>query len=182
MLLRRLTQNKDISALQTLVSVVEPVKEYRRYQVRPQTMLSPLSGLVDAAQADAPGARRFNKMIDEMLADKDFAAYSTKIRQTFTEWREAGTELEPIIANSPALAETKPLAADLEKLGEIGQEAFFYLEKNAEPTAEWRDKQLSALAQIAKSKAALEFAVLSGVKKLVVAASEMPNRKTAQLK
>jgi hypothetical protein len=31
MLLRRLANNQDISALQTLVSVIEPVKEYRRY-------------------------------------------------------------------------------------------------------------------------------------------------------
>lgn len=176
-LLRRLTQNKDISALQTLVSVVEPVKEYHRYQVRPQTMLSPLSGLVDAAQADAAGARKFNRMIDEMLADENFSANSAKIRQTFTEWREAGTELAPVIANSPALTEAKPLAADLEKLGEIGLEAFFYLEKNVAPTVDWRDKQLAALDQISKPKAALEFAVLSGVKKLVAAASEMPNRK-----
>src|SRR6266850_1225530 len=38
MLLRRLAQGRDIGPLQTLVSVVEPVKEYRRNQQRPQTM------------------------------------------------------------------------------------------------------------------------------------------------
>src|SRR5687767_10221718 len=50
MLLRRLAQGRDIGPLQTLVSVVEPVKEYRRNQQRPQTMLSPLTGLIDAAR------------------------------------------------------------------------------------------------------------------------------------
>ena len=56
MMLRRLARGGDIAPLQTLVSIIEPVKEYRRYQVRPQTMLSPLTGLIDAAQADAPGS------------------------------------------------------------------------------------------------------------------------------
>ncbi len=52
-LLRRLAQGRDIGPLQTLVSVVEPVKEYRRNQQRPQTMLSPLTGLIDAARPDS---------------------------------------------------------------------------------------------------------------------------------
>lgn len=41
-MLRRLVRSGDISPLRTLVSIIEPVKEYRRYQMRPQTMLSPL--------------------------------------------------------------------------------------------------------------------------------------------
>src|SRR5688500_19844524 len=71
MLLRRLVRNQDISALHALVSVIEPVKDYRRYQQRPQTMLSPLTGLIDAAQADAKDAREFNKIAAEILAKKD---------------------------------------------------------------------------------------------------------------
>jgi hexosaminidase len=41
MMLRRIVRNDDIGPLKTLVSVIEPVKEYRRYEMRPQTMLSP---------------------------------------------------------------------------------------------------------------------------------------------
>src|SRR6266850_3224184 len=52
-ILRRLANSENIGPLRTLVSVVEPVKEYRRYQMRPQTMLSPLTGLVDAARPDS---------------------------------------------------------------------------------------------------------------------------------
>src|SRR3982750_4109755 len=47
MLLRRLAGSDDIGPLVTLASIIEPVKEYHRYQLRPQTMLSPLTGLVD---------------------------------------------------------------------------------------------------------------------------------------
>ncbi|MEO6589898.1 MAG: family 20 glycosylhydrolase [Pyrinomonadaceae bacterium] len=171
-LLRRLTNNQDISALQTLVSVIEPVKEYRRYQQRKQNMLDPLTGLVDAAQADAKGARDFNKIIAEMIAKNDFSANSEKLKMTLTDWRDAGAKLEAVIQTSPALHEAKQLAADLQNLGEIGLEAFSYIEKNSAPNAEWRDAKLKMLDEIAKPKAALEFQVVENTKQLVNAAFE----------
>ena len=39
-------------------------------------------------------------------------------------------------------------------------------------SAEWRDAQLKTLSEIAKPKAALEFAVVESVKKMVKAVSE----------
>ena len=62
-------------------------------------------------------------------------------------------------------------------LNAIGLEAVSYLEKNETPPAEWRDAKLKMLDEITKPKAALEFAVVSGVKMLIVAAAEMPNLK-----
>ena len=173
MLLRRLANNQDISALQMLVSVVEPVKEYRRYQVRPQTMLSPLTGLVDAAQADADAARVFNKTVDELLAANSMKNRET-IRLMLAEWRDAAEKIAPVMEKAAALSEAKPLVENWRNLNAIGLEAISYLEKGAAPTAEWRDRQLAALEQIAKPQAALEFAAVPGVKLLVVAAVEVP--------
>ncbi len=179
MLLRRLTGNQDISALQILVSVIEPVKEYRRYQQRQQTMLSPLTGLIDASQADAKGARMFNKFATEILAKKDVSANSAKLKIMFTKWRDAGAELEPVIQNSPALHEARQLAPDLKNLGEIGLEVISYLEisdylmeKGAKPTAQWRDSRLKMLDEIAKPKAAVEFMVVENLKKMIAAAGK----------
>ncbi|MBA3693501.1 MAG: family 20 glycosylhydrolase [Acidobacteria bacterium] len=177
MMLRRLTQNRDISALQTLVSIIEPVKEYKRYQVRPQTMLSPLTGLIDAARPDAEAARNFNRIVEEMLADEKFSANSDEIQSALTEWHNAGAKLAPLMENSPALTEAKSLAQDLQKLAAIGLEAFTFIKSKNAPSAEWRDKQFAELDQIAKPKAALEFAVVSPVRLLISAAFEMPNRK-----
>src|SRR5438045_8976500 len=42
MLLRRLAANENTAPLRTLASIVEPVQQYSRYQMRPQTMRSPL--------------------------------------------------------------------------------------------------------------------------------------------
>ncbi len=172
MLLRRLANNQDISALQTLVSVIEPVKEYRRYQVRPQTMLSPLTGLIDAAQPDAAGARKFNKAVTGMIAGKDVSANMEKIRRMLNDWRGAETELQKVMENSPALAEAKQLSADFQALNQIVREAFDALEKKSAQTAEWRDAKNKMLDEVAKPKAGLEFVIVESVRKMVAAASE----------
>jgi hexosaminidase len=68
MMLRRLAGRENVTALSDFVAAIEPVKEYQRYQQRPQDMLSPLTGLIDAAQADAPLAREFDRAVDDLQA------------------------------------------------------------------------------------------------------------------
>jgi len=172
MLLRRLANNQDISALQTLVSVIEPVKEYRRYRARPQTMLSPLTGLIDAAQADAKGAREFNKLIQTYAKNKDFQNALIPLSIFFADWKNSGMLLKEQIEKAPALTEAKPLAADLQSLGEIGSEAADLFRTGKKSSAEWRDEKLKALAEIAKQKAGLEFQVIESMKLLVNATAE----------
>ncbi|HEX7176317.1 MAG TPA: family 20 glycosylhydrolase [Pyrinomonadaceae bacterium] len=173
MMLRRLAQSRDTAALQTLVSVIEPVKEYRRYQQRPQTMLSPLSGLIDAARPDSDAARRFAASVDALLSDAPrFEARAQQTRDTLNAWRSAGPELEALMEKSPALQEARPLVKDLSELGTMGLEALSFLTKGVAAPAEWREARLAALEQAAKPKAALEFAVIQSVRELVVAAAE----------
>jgi hexosaminidase len=176
MMLRRLASGRDSWALRTLASVVEPVKEYRRYQQRPQTMLSPLTGLVDAARPDSLEARRFNASVELLLSDAPrFESGARELHATLSEWQAAGPELEALIDGSPALAEARPLASDLSRTGTIGLEALAYIEKGVVPGAEWRASRLAALEEIAKPKAALEFPALQSVRQLVFAASELPS-------
>ncbi len=163
MLLRRLANNQDISALQTLVSLVEPVKGYMRYQVRKQNMLDPLTGLVDAANTDAKGAREFNKLV----AAKNFAADSERMKTIFQKWRDDGISLQKTIENAPALSEASQLAVDLQNLGDIGLEIVVLMETRKMSSAEWRDSKLKRLSEIAKQKAALEFQVVEAMKVLV---------------
>ena len=178
MLLRRLTNNQDISALQMLVSIIEPVKGYSRYQQRKQTMLSPLTGLIDAAQADAPEALVFNRQVDGMISGSSTDG-AEKVRSMLNKWSDANKKLIFLMENSGALAEAKPLQESWENLGSLATEAVSYLEKNETPPAGWQAAKLKALEEIAKPKAALEFAVVPGVKMLVAAAVEMPNLKNA---
>jgi hexosaminidase len=174
MLLRRLAGTNEVGPLATLVSVLEPVKEYHRGQQRPSTMLSPLTGLVDAARPDSEAARRFSIMVDALLSDAPRFRVAA-VRQVLDEWRDAGPELNAIIERAPALREAQPLADDLSDIATIGLEAAGYLADGVAPTAQWREAKLARLEQAAKPKAALEFANIRSVKMLVIAAAELPS-------
>src|ERR1051326_1487874 len=183
MLLRRLAASADTGPLRTLASIIEPVKQYRRYQMRPQTMLSPLTGLVDAARPDSETARRFNANVDAFLSDAPrFALYRSELEGTLAEWEAASRALGPMIDRSPALQEARPLANDLGAIAEAGLAAMSYLSSGSAPRAEWRQAQLARLDEAAKPKAALEFVVIAGVRKLVIAAPELPQLRSTSLR
>ncbi len=179
MMLSRLARSENIGPLRTLGSVIEPVKEYRRYQMRPQTMLSPLTGLVDAARPDSETARQFATIVDALLSDAPrFELYRGNINDTLAEWRSAGLALGPMIDRAPALQEARALANNLSDIADAGLEAMSHLSAGDAATTQWRDVQLAKLDEAAKPKAALEFVVITSVRKLVIAAAELPQLKS----
>src|SRR5947209_14058459 len=157
-LLRRLTGGADVWPLATLVAIIEPVKEYRRGQMHPTTMLSPLTSLVDAAHADADEARPLASAVDALLSDAPrFNAYQENLKLTLTQWRDARPALDALIAQSPVLRDAEPLAQDMSDLGTVGLEALSYLSAGAAPPNGWREARLAMIEQAAKPKAAAEF-------------------------
>ena len=175
MLLRRLAGSDNTGPLRTLASIIEPVKQYRRYQMRPQTMLSPLTGLVDAARPDSEAARQFTANVDAFLSDAPrFALYRPDLERTLVEWQTAGRALGPMVDRSPALQEARPLTNNLSAIAAAGLEAISHLSAGDAVTAEWRDSQLAKLDEAGKPSAALEFVVIKSVRKLVIAAAELP--------
>lgn len=174
MMLRRLMRNDDIGPLRTLVSVIEPVKEYRRYQMRPQTMLSPLTGVIDATPPDSDAARKFSFMVREFLNDGPrYQLYRSELDEMLSGWQNAGASLGPVIDRSPALKEIKPLAHNLSQLGETGLEAVTYLKLGMPPPREWRETSLAKVDEAAKPYGALEFVVIGGIKQLVNTAADI---------
>ncbi|HEX5833164.1 MAG TPA: family 20 glycosylhydrolase [Pyrinomonadaceae bacterium] len=179
MMLRRLLRSDDIGPLKTLVSVIEPVKEYRRYQQRPQTMLSPLTGVVDATLPDSETARKFASMVEAFLGDAPrFQLYRSELGQMLSDWQTSGAMLEPLIDRSPSLKEVKPLAANLSVLGETGLEALSYLRQGVPPTPEWRTASLLKMDEAAKPSGALEFMVIPTMRQLIIAAGESQRLRT----
>lgn len=173
MMLRRMLRSDDIGPLKTLVSIVEPVKEYRRYQQRPQTMLSPFTGVVDATTPDSEAARKFAWMVDAFLADTPrFQLYRSELGQMLADWQRSGAMLQPLIDRSPSLKEVKPLAANLSVLGETGLEALSYLKLGLPSTPEWRTQSLLKMDEATKPYGALEFMVIPSVRKLINATAE----------
>ena len=153
------------------MSVIEPVKEYRRYQLRPQTMLSPLTGLIDAARPDAKGARDFNNAVEALIRGAKAAENLARLRAMVAGWRAAETELKALIESSPGLTEARPLADDFRSLNQIISEALDALEKKSMMGPEWRDSKMKALDEIAKPKAAVEIITVTGARNLVDAAA-----------
>jgi hexosaminidase len=173
-LLRRMAGKQEITPLKLLASIVEPVKEYRRGEQRPATMLTPLTGLVDAARPDSAASRQFSRMVDGFIADAPrFQLNATYLRLSLSEWRDAEPPLNVLIDRSPALREAKPLASDLGNLGTVGLEALSYIVGRVTPPNGWRAARLAIIQEATKPKAALEFPVVESVKKLVVAADEL---------
>lgn len=173
MMLRRLLRSDDVGPLRTLVSIVEPVKEYRRYDQRPQTTLSPLTGVVDAATPDSEAGRKFAFMVDAFLADAPrYQLYRAELTEMLSDWQTSGARLEPLIDRSPSLKEVKPLAANLTVLGETGLEALSYLKLGMQSTADWRTASLLKMDEATKPYGALEFVVVPSVKKLILATAK----------
>jgi hexosaminidase len=178
MMLRRLARTKEIGPLKTLVSVVEPVKEYRRTQTHPATMLTPLTRLIDAARPDSEAARRFSTLVDGMLSDAPYLRRNQDlIKSTFVEWRDVRPTLDAMIDNAPALREAEQLSGDLSEIGTIGLEALSYISADVTPPEQWRETKMARLEKAASPKAEVEFAVIGPVRELVVLASELESLK-----
>lgn len=179
-LLRRLTQTKDIGPLLLLTSLVEPVKEYRRGQQRPATTLTPLTGLVDAARPDSEASRAFARMVDGLISDAPrFELYSSDLRLTLAKWRDVEPALNALIDTSPALHEVRPLTRDLAQMAKIGLEALSHLDSGQAASESWRQSAIVVIDEAGKPKAAaVEFPVLPSLRQLVFAATELSQLKT----
>ena len=171
-ILRRLAGTSDISALRTLVDLVEPVKEYNRGRLHPQTTLAPLTRFVDAARPDSQAARRLQSLVDGLLGDAPrFEVYRDQLHTTLTGWRDLNPRLDRMIEASPALQNAAPLAQDLEEIGRIGLEALSFISTGNSPPEGWRQARLDFLSKAAKPRAEVEFANITAARELVVAAS-----------
>jgi len=173
-LLRRMAATENIEPLKTLVSLVEPVKEYRRARTHPSTMLTPLTRLIDAARPDSRAARRFATLVDGLLSDPpDLVRNRERIESTLKLWRDVCPSLEAMIDKSPVLRETEQLPRDLSTIASAGLEALSYVIADVDPPGGWREEKLAVLEQAAKPKAEVEFAIIGPVRTLVILAAEL---------
>jgi hexosaminidase len=174
-LLRRMAGGKEIGPLETLVSVVEPVKQYNRGKQRPTTMLSPLTGFVDAARPDSEASRQFAALVAGFLADAPrFQTNREEMERALAKWRDARPAIEAITRRS-GLRDVEPLAAELSDLAQAGLEALACLVESKAPDGQWGEVKMAILQQAAKPKpSAVEFAILPSVRQLVIAAIELP--------
>ena len=128
---------------------------------------------------DSESGRRLRKTVDDFLSDAPrFQLHATDLEKTFKDWRDCQLLLAALIDRSSALHEVKPLATDVRNLGDAGLEALQFITSGQTPPPEWLQAKSELLNEAAKPKGAVELVVVTSVRQLVTAATELPQLKT----
>jgi hexosaminidase len=170
-----------ITALETLIRLLEPVKHYERgsQQVWSNQLIA-LVGLADAAHADSTPSREFASEVDRMLfapggIDRQRAgAIAAELR----EWGAAASEVADTLAGTyPAVREAVPPARGLVAGCAAGAEAVRAL---ASGVATGDDRLASSLAALDRAaepnESATELPVLKPIRLLAAAAARQGGR------
>jgi len=176
-MLKRIAGTDDISALRSLVDVVEPVKGYSRENlaVSEPTALTPLNRVVDAARPESAVARRFSVLVDGFVSSQKKPGSEPQIRTWLAGWRDNQNKLRPLAENSALLQEVLPVSQNLSGLGEAGLQALDYLDRGEKAPDDWKTQQLAIVQQAFEPKAQVLLMVAPAVEKLVQAsAGEKP--------
>lgn len=167
MMLRRLTNNNDITALRILVDVIEPVKIYNRhFQGVKYTSYSPYTRIVDAARPESMQARQFRIITDKYLSGKDKNAI-TQLIARLTIWRDNHDLLKETMLLSPVIREIDSLSQNLTELSELGLQTLSMIEENKKPGAEWFSKADEIIEKAKKPYGQCEIMIVSAVEKLI---------------
>jgi hexosaminidase len=171
-MLYRMAGTTDVSALRVLADVVEPVKDYNRWDESrgPIDFHAPLNRLIDAAYPESDTARQFAGLVQSFLQSrgKDPAA-EAQIRTWLTTWRDNDAKLHPMLEQSSLLQEDAPISQNLAMLGGAGLQALEYLDKGQPEPDLWKTEQLAVIAQAKKPVAGLLLQVTAPVEQLVQA-------------
>jgi hexosaminidase len=165
---------EEFTALTTLASVVEPVKDYTREETATAepTSITPLNRLVDAVPLESAAARHFGELVDKLIAASchDPAA-EARLRAQLFAWRDNDARLQPLAQRSFLVKEVSASSQDLSTLGAIGLAALDFLAKGQRPPDDWKVQQLAIIQQIQKPKGQLLLMPAPAVQKLVEAAA-----------
>ena len=177
-MLQRMAGNSDITALQVLADVVEPVKDYNRWDDAkgPIDFHAPLTRMIDAVNPESDTARRFNDLV-QAFAQSGYKDQATeaRIRCYLTTWRDNDARLHPLLEQSLLLREDVPLSQSLSALGAAGLQALDYLDKGQTAPDSWKAQQSAVIDQAKTRQADMWLMVVAPVQQLVEASSTQHN-------
>lgn len=170
--------------LQTLASVIEPVKEYKRhFQGFKYTTETPLTRLVDAAPAESDVARRFGATADSLVAELSIAVPKfpavpptlspaaqrqlASLQSQLSGWQRATEALPPLLVLSPSLAEYSPLAAQLSIVANLLRERLTQLAQGQAPPPAWQAAARLQLDAAQKPAGQAELVIIGPARRLV---------------
>jgi hexosaminidase len=176
-MLERMAGSSDVSRLRVLADVVEPVKDYERWDDAkgPIDFHAPLTRMIDAVYPESDTARQFNDLVEAYVQSnaKD-QAIEAQIREWLTLWRDNDAKLHPILVQSALLQEDVALSQNLSALGAAGLDALAYLDQSQSPSDAWKTQQRALLEQAKARSADLLLMVAAPVEQLVQTATQIP--------
>ncbi len=167
MMLRRLTNGQDVTALRTLVETMEPLKKYARHnQGVKYTFFTPYTRVVDVAQPDAEVARLFRRQVSHFL--ENISAQSAQpLKVALETWKNNHAKLKPVIQGSPILKEIEPVSEYLSQVAAIGFETLDSILENRALGAERLDSARKTLELAAKPQGHAELMIIPAIRQLL---------------
>lgn len=171
-MLRQILGVRDFDTFKIFAGILSPANLGQRARAQHTTQLTPLTRLVDAVVPDPPQARNLQVLVDGLLADHPkYERNRVELGQLFASWRIATPIVVQLAESHPQLQEVAPRAAELDGLGQLGQEALNYLQTGTTPSQEWVSDSTRKLDEAAKPKGLVRYAVTDSLRKLVQAAA-----------
>jgi hexosaminidase len=173
-MLERMAGTRDDAALRVLADVVEPVKDYNRWEESkgPIDFHAPLTRMIDAVYPESITAREFSGLVEQFVQSgyKDQAA-EAQIRSWLTLWRNNDARLQPLLKQSALLEEDVSISQNLTMVAAAGLEALDYLDRQQAEPELWKTQQLAVIEQAKKPVAGLLLMVVAPVEQLVKASA-----------
>jgi hexosaminidase len=174
-MLQRMAGTSDTTALRVLADVVEPVKDYNRWDDSkgPIDFHSPLTRLIDAAYPESDTAREFGALVQQFVQSgyKD-KSVEAEIRTSLVLWRNNDARLRPLLEQSSLLHEDVTLSQNLAMVAAAGLQALDYLDQGQSEPDLWKTQQLAVIEQAKKPVAGLLLQVTAPIQQLVEAAGQ----------
>ncbi len=170
MMLRRLTNQQETSALRTLTDVVEPLKLYERHsQGVTYLQQSPYTRVVDAARPESMTARAFAGHVTAFLATPAGPEGDAVMNQLAV-WQENHARLLQIMEKAPAIREMASLSQDLADLASAGLQAAEAIQEGRKLGHDWAAAKQGLIGQAKKSRGQTELVVVEPIARLIQAA------------
>jgi hexosaminidase len=164
-----LAGDQAVAPLRALAELLEPVKEYRRMELGSWNQSTPLDHLVDVVPPESDTARAFAESVRGYLAGTVDAA---AVRAYLVAWSRIGSEVDPVLAANPKLAEVRTLARDIAGVANMLGECLSFNLTTRQVPRPWVRNAWAQLDAYEKPRGFMQLMLVPPMRKLVVATWE----------
>jgi hexosaminidase len=169
----RLAGAYPVEPLSILASVLEPVKGYKRHDIKTLSALTAYNRLVDAIAPESDDDRKFRDAVDRFLAARKADSADTGyLRQQLGKWKANIAAVMPILNSNSLLTEDVPVANTVDGLAQTGLEALDKLESGQVGDQSWLQSKQGTINAGLGGNGEIIIPLTPGVQKLAQAVAQ----------